>query len=336
MKAAVFYGEKDVRIEELPDPSPGPGEVLLRPKYCGICGSDLDAWNRGMYTEGVVIGHEFSAEVLECGPGVSQWNPGDTVVVNSIIPCKNCQFCSEGEYSLCDNMQMPGISMNGGLAELTVMPSDSLIPIPESVSLKEAALTEPLAVVLHGFRKITVRPGDKVLILGAGTIGLFALQAALLSGASFAAVSEPNSARRTLAGNLGAHHLMNPVKSNVSIEFEEKSGQAPDLVVECAGSPAAASETFSLARKGGTILVLGISEEPVDADFFTGVLNELTYKFSYCGYTEFPTALELIAKGMVDARRLLSGEIALEEIVEKGFQELANPDSDKVKILVKI
>lgn len=336
MKAAVFYGEHDIRIEELEDPVPSEGEVLLSPRYCGICGSDVDAWNRGMYAEGVVIGHEFSAEIVECGAGVSQWNPGDNVVVNSIIPCRNCRFCSEGKYSLCDSMQMPGISMNGGLAELTVMPADSLVLIPDEMSLREAALTEPLAVVLHGFRKVDVRPGDSTLILGAGTIGLFALQTALVSGASFVAVSEPNPTRRALAGNLGAHHLIDPSKSNVSIEFEENCGQAPDLVVECAGSPAAASETFSLVKKGGTILVLGISEEPVDADFFTGVLNELTFRFSYCGYTEFPAALELIAKGMIDARRLLSEEIKLEEIVEKGFQKLTTPDSDQVKILVRL
>ncbi len=337
MKAAVFHGEKDIKIEEVADPTPSEGEVLLRPRYCGICGSDLDAWNHGMYTEGVVIGHEFSAEVVECGPKVSEWSAGDQVVANSIIPCKKCSFCLKGRYSLCDNLQMPGISMDGGLAEFVVLPADTLISIPESVQLKDAALTEPLAVVLHGFSQINFNPGETALVLGAGTIGLFSLQVARLAGASFVAVSEPNSTRRRLAGRLGAHHVIDPVESSVSLEFEKMTnGHAADLVIECSGSPSAAAETFSLVKKGGTVLVLGLSEEPVEADFMLSILNELTYQFSYCGYAEFSTAINLIARGMVDAGRLVSQEITLEDVVEKGFEELSKPDSDKVKILVKI
>lgn len=335
MKAAVFYGEKDIKVEDIDDPIPGKGEVLLRPYYCGICGTDLDAWNRGMYTPGVVIGHEFSAQVLECGPDVSSWKKGDNVVVNSIIPCKNCAFCTNGMYSLCDNLQMPGITVNGGLAELVVAPADSLVLLPQSVNVKEAALTEPLAVVLHGFRKITVQPGHTALVLGAGTIGLFALQVALLTGAYPVAVSEPNSFRRQTAADLGAHPI-DPATSNVSFEYEKVTSEPPDFIIECSGFASAASETFSLAKKGGTILVLGLSEDPVDADFMTAVLNELTFQFSYCGYAEFPSAVQLMAHRKISAQSLITKIISLEDVVEKGFCELMNPESDMVKILVKI
>ncbi|MBU7028118.1 MAG: alcohol dehydrogenase catalytic domain-containing protein [Theionarchaea archaeon] len=335
MKAAVFYGEKDIRVEDVEDPTPSEGEVLLSPRYCGICGTDLDAWNRGMYAPGVVIGHEFSAEVVEVGPDVTEWKKGDRVVANSIIPCKKCGFCRKGKYSLCDDLYMPGITVNGGLAELVVLPSDCLVSIPESVTLQEAALTEPLSVVLHGFNLINFEPGQTALVLGAGTIGLFAAQAALVNGASIVAVSEINAFRRQLAGKLGAHHVIDPMKSNISFVFEEMAGQSPDCVIECTGAASAASETFSLVRKGGTVLVLGISEDPVEADFMTGVLNELTFQFSYCGHSEFPEALNLIAHNMVDARNLITKEITLDAILE-GFRELMNPDSNNVKILVKI
>lgn len=336
MKAAVFYGEKDIQIEELEDPVPSEGEVLLHPCYCGICGSDLDAWNRGMYAGGVVLGHEFSAEVVDVGPGVTEWSIGDRVVANSIIPCKKCTFCHQGKYSLCNDLQMPGITMNGGLAELVVLPADILLSIPKSVTLQEAALTEPLSVVLHGINMIDFSPGKTVLVVGAGTIGLFALQVARTSEASFVAVSEPNAFRRGLAKKLGAHHVIDPAESNVSVVFEEMAGEGADLVIECSGSARAASETFSLVKKGGTVLVLGLSEEPVDADFMTALLNELTYQFSYCGCAEFPAALELITTGMVDARSLVTKEITLEDVVEKGFEELMNPASENVKIVVRL
>ncbi|MGC1123268.1 MAG: alcohol dehydrogenase catalytic domain-containing protein [Candidatus Methanofastidiosia archaeon] len=337
MKAAVFYGEKDVRIEEVDDPFPGTGEVLLRPLYCGICGTDVDAWNHGMYAPGVVLGHEFSAKVVECGPGVEGWCPGDKVVANSIIPCKACSFCAQGRYSLCDNVKMPGITVNGGLAELVTLPADSLLQVPDSAAVREAALTEPLAVVLHGFNLIRGRweLGHKTLVTGAGTLGLLAMQVAVAAGASFVAVSEPNSTRRDIAAELGADMVIDPVRSNVWVEFGEKAGHLPDLVVECSGSPQAATETFSLARKGGTVLILGISEEPVEADFMTAVLNELTFQFSYCGYSEFPTALAMIERKIILVNDLIT-EIALEDTVEKGFKGLTNPQSEAVKLLVKI
>jgi (R,R)-butanediol dehydrogenase/meso-butanediol dehydrogenase/diacetyl reductase len=337
VKAAVFYGEKDVRIEDVDNPPPGRGEVLVSPVYCGICGTDVDAWNRGMYAPGVVLGHEFSARVVECGPGVEGWRPGDTVVANSVIPCRACSFCAEGRYSLCDNVKMPGITVNGGLAELVTVPADSLLKVTDCAVVRETALTEPLAVVLHGFNLIKGRweLGYKALVMGAGTLGLLGMQVAVAAGASFVAVSEPNSTRRDIATALGADLVNDPSKSNAWVEFGEKAGHLPDLVVECSGSPHAAAETFSLARKGGTILVLGISEEPVEADFMMAVLNELTFQFSYCGYSEFATALTMIEKKTIRVEDFIT-EIALEDTVEKGFKVLADPQSEAVKVLVRI
>lgn len=334
MKAAVFYGEKDIRIEEVQDPVPSEGEVLVRPRFCGICGSDLHAWNHGIYAQGVILGHEFSAEVIGTGT-VSEWTEGDRVVAHSIIPCKKCSFCREGKYTLCDNVSMVGTTAHGGLAELAVLPADSLISVPETVTLREAALTEPLSVVLHGFNLIHCRPGQKVLVLGAGTIGLLSLQVAHLMGATLVAVSETNGYRRNLAERLGAS-VINPEESTVSLEFEALTkGQPADLVIECTGVATVAAETFSLVKKGGTVLVLGIAADPVDADFFTAILNEVRYQFSYCSYSEFPAAIELIEKGVVNIGDLITKEINLEDVVEKGFKELTTPHSDNVKVLVK-
>ena len=335
MKAAVFYGIEDIKIEDIDIPSLLNNDVLLKPYYCGICGSDLGAWNYGMYAPGVVIGHEFSAEVVDMGPKVTEWKKGDRVVANSVIPCKKCEFCNEGKYNLCNDMDMPGISMNGGLAERVVMPSDALVPIPESVSAQDAALAEPLSVVLHGVSKVHLTPGQTVLTAGAGTIGLLAAQVARISGASFVAVSEINPFRLELAQKMGFYGI-NPLESNTSVEFEKVAGNLPDCVIECTGVAQAASETFSLVKKGGTVLVLGLSEEVVEADFMTALLNELKYQWSYLGYSELPLALTLIAQKLVDTHSLITDVITLDEIVEKGFKELVSPTSENVKILVKI
>ncbi|MGD2247582.1 MAG: alcohol dehydrogenase catalytic domain-containing protein [Candidatus Methanofastidiosia archaeon] len=334
MKAAVYHGANDITIEDVPDPVPGSGEVLLKPVYCGICGTDIDAWKRGMYAPGVVIGHEFSAQVVECGAGVEQVKKGDYVVGKSVIPCHSCEFCKNGRYSLCDTMEMPGITINGGCAEFCVLPADSVVTIPENVSLDEAALTEPVSVVMHGFNKIQYTSKDTV-ILGAGTIGLCALQIALQES-SLVGVSEPNEIRRDKAHQMGAHTVIDPAESNVSLSFEEVAGHPPEYVVECSGSSHAASDALSLVRKGGTILYLGISEDLVEADFMTAVLNELTIQFSYCSYSEFSTALSLMAAKKIDVTPIITKKISLENVVEKGFKELTTPDTDHIKILVKL
>jgi (R,R)-butanediol dehydrogenase/meso-butanediol dehydrogenase/diacetyl reductase len=334
VKAAVYHGEYDIKIEDVPDPVPNSEEVLLKPVYCGICGSDIDAWKRGMYAPGVIIGHEFSAQVVECGSGVEKVKKGDYVVGKSVIPCYTCDFCKNERYSLCDTMEMPGITVNGALAEFCVLPADSVVIIPENIALDEAALAEPMSVVLHGFNKIQYTPKDTV-ILGAGTIGLCALQIALQES-SFVGVSEPNEFRRNKAHQLGAHTIIDPEESNVSLSFEEVAGHPPEYVIECSGSSIAASDAISIVRKGGTILFLGISEDPVEADFMTAVLNELTMKFSYCSYSEISTALSLMAAKKIDVSPIITKKISLENVVEKGFKELTTPDTDHIKILVKL
>ncbi|MFX0064598.1 MAG: zinc-binding dehydrogenase [Candidatus Hermodarchaeota archaeon] len=333
MKAAMFHGAGDIRIEEVPNPVPGSGEVLIQPRYCGICGTDLSAWKYGLYGSGVIIGHEFSGEIIGLGPDVGSWSIGDRIVANSTIPCKKCTYCLEGKFVLCDtSLEMPGITINGGMAEQVVLPAEALHSLPDNMSWEEGALVEPLAVALHGFNLIDFKVGQSVLILGAGAIGLLAIKIAQIGGATSIAVSEPNNFRRNLVSELGSFKINNPAQTNVSIAFADQF----DLVIECTGLASVVAETFSLVRKGGTILVLGIPDDPVEADFTTAVLNELTIKFSYCGFSEFPTAIKLISNQIINVKDLITNRIKLEEVVLKGFQELMKPETKNLKILVEI
>ncbi len=337
MKAAVYEGLHEIYVRDTPEPEVGPKDVLIRPKYVGICGSDLSAWELGMFEGGVVIGHEFSGEVVSTGDEVEHLSPGDKVVPNSIIPCLTCKYCKSERYSLCENTQMVGISMNGGMAELVSLPDSIVYKLPPSVDLKNAALVEPLSVAIHGFKRVSCSPDTSLLILGAGPIGLLSLLYAKNIGAKETFVSEVKQARLELASRLGCAHAINPATTPLALSLESLTqNRGVDLVVECSGAAAPSAESFSLVNRGGTILVLGISEEPVEADFMTGILNELSIEFSYLGYAEFPEAIDLVTTNKIDVSPLITKVIQLDDVVESGFESLTRPDSEDVKVLVEI
>lgn len=332
MRAAVFQSIEDIQIKDVPDPVPKEGEVIIRPKYCGICGTDLSAWKYSTVGSGVILGHEIAGEVIELGPGVESWSIGDRVVPNSLIPCMQCKFCHEGKFSICESVEFLGITINGGMAERVTVPANSLYSIPENMSWQEAALVEPLAIILHGFSKIHLRAWHSILILGAGPIGLLATKIAQISGAASIAISEPNEFRRDLAAKIGQIKINNPKQTPPTFAFENSF----DIVIESSGVANVATEAFSLLKKGGTLLVLGISADPVEADFMSVVLNEYTIKGSYMGFSEFQASINLISNQIIEVNDLITKCIKLEDVVEEGFQDLMNPDTKNAKILIEI
>ncbi|NHJ13661.1 MAG: hypothetical protein EAX95_08290 [Candidatus Thorarchaeota archaeon] len=337
MKAAVYEGSHEIQVRDVPEPEMGPLDVLLRPRFVGICGTDLSAWEYGMYEAGLIMGHEFSAEVVEVGEEVTDWKKGDRVVPNGLLPCGQCIFCKSERFSICDDMQMVGITMNGGLAELVAVPQEMLHRLPDSIDYKKGALVEPLSIVVRGFNRIDFKQGSSVLVLGTGPIGVLSVYLARLRGASVVYGSEVRAARLEMAKRAGADFIINPTKESLPLRIESLTqGMGADVVIECTGVPGPTSEAFQLARRGGTILVLGISEEPVEVDFMRGVLNELAVQFSYLGYAEFPEAIRLLAEGAIDPTPMVTRIIPLERVVEDGFEALTRPDNQDVKVLVKM
>ncbi len=337
MKAAVFQKNKDIVVKEVPDPEIGTHDVLIRSKYCGISSNDLGFYQYGNGDE-IILGHEFSGEIIEMGQKVTGWEVGDRVVPSSVIPCNRCSLCQKGRHNLCNNKQMPGITVNGGFADLVVLPQTALYKIPKEVDYKEAALTEPLTTVLHGYKRIR-EPilGSNILVQGAGAIGLYSIQIAKLQGANLVGVGEKNKTRSKLAVVLGADFAIDPSQENVQNKLENlTNGKGVDTVIECSGSPEAISTFFSSVNKGGNYLVLGLYELPVEVDFLTAVKNELKLLFAYCGYTEFETALQLIAKKRVQLKPMISHIINLEDIVDQGFEAILRPDSTTVKVLIDL
>jgi len=328
-------GKEDVQVLNVPKPSIFADEVLIRVAYCGICGSDISAYKTGNYVVGLTIGHEFSGTIEKVGSKVEDLEAGDKVTGNGVIPCGKCSFCMSGKPSLCESMEMPGVTLNGAFAEYIKLPARIIYKLPEELSLLDATLVDPLACVLHSIKLSSFKPLDSVLIQGAGPLGVLTLET-LKKSAGKIIVAEVSDGRKKLAQDLGADLVIDPREENLPAVIERQTdGLGVDVVFDTAGIPETLSENFTLVRKGGEIMVVGITEEPTPSDFFTIVLNELTIRGAYCGFNEYPLAIEMLSKGMISTRKIITSIIELEKIDEKGFKSLTKPIND-CKIVVKV
>jgi len=336
LKAAVFMGQEDVQVLNVPKPSILADEVLIKVAYCGICGSDVTAYKTGNYVVGLTIGHEFSGTIEKVGSKVEDLNVGDRVTGNAVIPCGQCSFCLSGKPSLCESMDMPGVTSNGAFAEYVKFPARVVYKLPEELSLLHAALVDPLACILHPVNLSSFKPLDSVLIQGAGPLGVLTLETLKKSGAGKILVAEISDGRKKLAQELGADIVIDPRDENLPAIIErETDGLGVGVLFDTAGVPETLSENFTLVKKGGEIMVVGITEDPTPSDFFTVVLNELTIKGAYCGFNEYPSAIEMLSKGLISAGKIITSVIELDEIVEKGFKPLMKPIKE-CKVVVKV
>ena len=337
MKAALFRGLGCIEVTDVPPPQPGPGEVLVRVYYCGICGSDLEAYQTGMYQPGMIVGHEFSGEIVVVGEGVSGWKVGEHVIADNVLPCGQCWFCKQGRPILCQQMVTPGVTLDGAMAEYVRLPVALLYRVPAGVSSRQAALVEPLTIALQGVRSSALRAGDWALVLGAGPIGLLTLQCALAAGARQVFVVETNAKRAALAKEMGATAVFHPQRDNLAVEVAARTdGIGPAVVYVCTGAVPAFQDALNLVRRGGQIYVLGLCPEPVPVDFLSVVLGELDLRGGYMGHGTFPAALDYLAQGRVKVEQLVSHVINLDDVVTRGFAELLRPDTEAIKILVNI
>jgi L-iditol 2-dehydrogenase len=263
MKSAVWIGKGEVRIEEWPVPQPGDDEVLINVSHTGICASDMhiiaDGLPPGIATPPRIIGHEFSGEVEAFGAKVKGYKKGDKVVAHPVGPCGACFFCREGEENLCLNpFSVIRDPQQGSFAEYVVVKAKQVYPIPDSLPLKEAALVEPAAIGLHAVDRAEIKPGQTVLVIGGGTIGLLTMQVARLSGASRIILSEPVSFKREVAEKVGADRTVDPLAEDLpKIVMDLTAGRGVDICFEAVGSPKAIEQGFGLIRDKGRLVIVG-------------------------------------------------------------------------------
>ena len=305
--SVIWPGGERVEVEDREVPSPGPGELKIRVEASGLCGTDLHiaAGEYPFATTGVTLGHEFTGTVVEVGPGVPTFETGDRIVVDPNIPCRVCAYCHSSRPHLCENPQALGVTRNGGLSESAVLPATQAYRVPDGLPPEAAALTEPLACVLHAVDLGGLRPGERALVLGAGPIGVLCSMLLVAAGASEVLVSEPNPNRKEIVRRVGA----------VPVEPDEISGPVADRVFECVGRPETMSAAVEAARPGGTIMWVGVS--PPDAEVpvkpYDVFRRELTIRGSYTNPYVMDRALALLASGRLDWQNVVTHRFPLDE-----------------------
>jgi L-iditol 2-dehydrogenase len=334
VRAAVLRGPGDVAVEERPVPQPGQGEVVVRVRSVGVCGSDTHYYEHGrigrfVVEEPLVLGHEAAGEVTEVGPGVTRLTVGQRVSIEPGVPDLTCEQCLAGRYNLCPNMRFFATPpFDGALAEYVVVHEAFAHPVPENVSDDAAALLEPLSVGIWACRKARVTAGDRVLVTGAGPIGLVCVQAALAFGATEVVVSDVNPARLALAKELGATEVVDARETRVS-----DLPRPPRVLLECSGhAPAIAEGIRALDRAGRAVLVgMGSDEVALPLPVVQERELELVGTFRYAN--TWPTAIALVASGRIDLDRLVTGTYRLDQTEEA--LTAGRRDSQSVKTVVR-
>lgn len=340
MKAAMLYGVKDLRVEAIEVPEVEDGEVLVRVKAATTCGTDLKIFRRG-YVEKViklptVFGHEWAGEVVEVSEGLEWPEKGMRVRAGNSAPCLHCTMCQKGKYNLCENM----IWLWGAYAEYIKVPARTVLvnmqEIPPHVSYQEAAVTEPLACVLHGAEEAGVELGDVVVVLGAGPVGLLHLLTAKKNGAGKIISIDLVEERLDLAEELGADETINAGKEDVVEKVRQlTSGYGADTVIEAIGLPETWEQALKLVRKGGTVLEFGGCPPGTEIKVDTELLHygEVTIHGAFHATPlHFRRALNLIASRTIDVRPLITDKMKLGEI-NKAFQILSSTKSE-IKIAI--
>ena len=338
MRAAMLYGVKDLKIEDIDVPEVEAGEVLVKVKAATTCGTDLKIFQRG-YVEKVIklptiFGHEWAGEVEEVGPGLEWPEKGMRVRAGNSAPCLHCAMCQKGKYNLCENM----IWLWGAYAEYIKIPARMVLvntqEIPQDVSYEEAAITEPLACVLHGVEEAGVKLGDSVAIIGAGPIGLLHLLTVKKIGAKRVIMIDLVDERLDFAQKLGADETVNGKRDNVVEKVRQSTGgYGADVVIEAIGLPATWEQALKLARKGGTVLEFGGcppgTEIKVNAEQLH--YDELTMLGTFhTTPLHFRKALVLIESRTIDVRQLVTRRMNLEDIKE-AF-EILSTSKNEIKI----
>jgi threonine dehydrogenase-like Zn-dependent dehydrogenase len=344
MRVPVLIEPGKLEFQEKPKPEVISGDVLVKVEYCGICGSDVHGYSNGITVQlGTVMGHECSGVVVEFGRNVQNVQFGDRVSVKPFTQCGGCYWCRKGEFLHCSNgfERFVGLTprYDGAFAEhiLVKYPQGMLFKLPPKVTFQEGALVEPLSVSLHGVRMSRFRLGDRVVVVGAGMIGLGVIQFLKLGGAGKIIVLEISSPRSQIAQELGADVLLNPISEGENLKdhiLDLTDGIGADIVFECSGAASGFQNTINYVCSGGQIMLIGLHERELPFNFWTLLHRQVEMKGSLVYDDEFNYVINFFENKKIDARNFISDIIHLADLEGKGFKRLLS-SQDMVKILVR-
>ena len=333
MKAVILHGPGEVSVGEFTTPTPKAGEVRVRVAFCGICGSDFHKVagkkNTHPIRYPVPLGHEISGVVESVGEGVTAFRVGDRVTVDPNWSCGKCYYCKNGQTSFCEN----GRGVVKGMAEYVVSPEENVYLLPDGLSLRDAALCEPIACCLRGMDLLGIRQGERVALIGLGAIGAIMLQLIRKAGAGEILVVDANEQRRELAMELGATLFLNAADKDAITAYAQAHPVAK--VMECVGIGPAQETALEVAGKGATVVMFGVSDSSVKLpiSLYDAFCKELTIKTSFVNPHTTERAVQLLASGMLRTDKIIAGELSMEEAAA----EMLSPGvSRKGKALVRI
>ncbi|GAB5451934.1 MAG: alcohol dehydrogenase catalytic domain-containing protein [Halioglobus sp.] len=343
MKAAVFKEVgQPLAVESVADPKPEPTELVMKVGFCGICGTDLHATREGLTTAccGQILGHEYVGEIVEVGKEADgDWQVGDRVCAMPFIACGKCLPCAAGRFFECESKKVSGVDDPGGFAEYVTTGSRETLLLPDNLELQTAALVEPLAVGIHAVRVAKVKAGSRILIIGAGPIGLTTALWCNFFGAREVVVSELAATRAELAKQMGATAVIHPDlekgAEGLLEQYIDIAGGAPDVIFECVGAPGLLQQCIEIAPYGSRIVPVGVCEQPDAIMPFFGLVKELNIQFAMA-YTkdDFETCVAMLGEGRIDVSPMITDIVPLDELPE-AFEALRTP-SHQCKVLTSI
>ena len=340
MRAALITGKETIELKEFPDPRPAPSGVVVDVSFCGICGTDVHAFQSGRAYNPAICGHEWSGVVSAIGADVRSFTEGDRVIVAAAPACGHCTACNRGQTDRCEVAFLSALGRDalaprhGGFAPRIAVAADRVVHTNPALSDETAAQVEPATVAFHAVRSSALRLGDVAVVQGGGPIGLCTMQWVRAGGAGVVIVVEPNPQRRALAVALGAHHAVEPGAAANQLIAEMTHGLGADIVYECVGRPFAVQAAVDLARRGGAMCLIGLADG--DAPISPGVwlVKEIAVTASLAYFhEEFEMSMGMIADGRVTVDPLHTSTASLDGF-GAALADLASGTSDQTKVLV--
>ena len=338
MRAVIWNGPREMEIGDVPVPQPKAGEVLVKIHSVGICGSELSGFlgESSIRVPPLIMGHEFSGIVDQCGDGATRFREGDGVVVNPILTCGECYYCKRELQNLCQHRQIVGVHTPGAYAEYVTVPEANCLPVSNTdASLLVNSLAEPMACGVRAAKVGGVQPGSRVMILGAGTIGLLSLVAVQQADGTVVLVSETNPGRLATAKEWGAQQVCNPLEDDpVALCRQLTGGLGVDLVIDAVGSTATRQTGIQAVRAGGKVVWVGLhtAESPIPANNIIRSEIQVAGSFAYTP-ADFQEAVDILAKGIVHLDGTWLQERVL-EACEASFAELIDNPPETAKIIL--
>jgi L-iditol 2-dehydrogenase len=336
MKALVYEGGWQMPLRDIEEPVPGSTDVIVSVKAVGICGSDVDGFmgTTGRRTPPIVMGHEFSGSITAMGAGVTDYQISDRVIAQPLLVCGKCNNCKAGLWNICVNRTGLGMNLNGAYAESVCVPQQMLYRLPDDMSWEQGAMVEPVAVALHAVNRTPLNLMDRVVIIGAGTIGLFTLLAARLKGAGQVIVTDLSPHRLEMARKLGADVIINVREQNpLEVVQAHTNGNGADAVIEAVGVTATVQQSLAVVRVGGHVTWIGNSQPDVEINMQQVVTREVTIAGTYGYNVEFGQSIEAIRTGRIDIAPLIEKRAPLKDGPQL-FHDLAKGNLEAIKVVL--